>query len=301
MKPIMLSGLLLGGLLLGVTTSVAWAEAVKLPSMHHVVGVVVSSDMSLPDDFTLGEGGELICDTCHGIADIEDLPPDEVDTEAADFLHAGPYRELTEFCYRCHDKQAIRRNNVHVMRDDSGELDTTGCTYCHRETPDPEAEYEIETMEFQLPKAKLCLGCHLKTPHLNAATHQSRPPDEIRETMREAQRRHGVRLPLVEEDKVGCITCHTPHQAGVIAATKPGGQQVEDRDIDAGIAWQRTHWSRTFAQDKAARLDELSVDAKTPLPEYLRVESEILLRLPARDGTLCHACHSFEPHAEDQS
>jgi hypothetical protein len=285
---------ILCSLLWGITGPAAWAETEKLPSMHHVVGVVVSSNMNPPSDFTLGAQGELICDTCHGIAGIEELSPDEVDTLAADFLHAGPYRDLTQFCYNCHDKQAVQRYNVHVMLDESGELDTTGCTYCHQQAPDPEAEYRLDELRFRLPKAKLCLGCHLKTPHLNALTHQSAPSDEIRETMRDAQRRHGVRLPLVEEDKVGCITCHTPHQAGVIEATKPGGQQVEDRPVQKGIAWRRTHWSRTFAQDKAQRLADRFPDTQLTLPEYLRAESEILLRLPARDGTLCQACHRFE-------
>jgi hypothetical protein len=30
------------------------------------------------------------------------------------------------------------------------------------------------------------------------------------------------------------------------------------------------------------------------MPEYLRVEKEILLRLSAKDGTLCLSCHEFE-------
>ncbi len=274
--------------------SVAQADTDKLPPMHHVVGVPVSPDMKLPQTFPLGERRELICDTCHGVEDIEHLPEDEVDTRMPDFLHDGPYRALTEFCYRCHEKAEAQRNNVHVMFNAAGELDTQGCRYCHQETPDPRKPYERERMRFQLPRQKLCYGCHLKTPHLNALTHQSAPDEAMRETMRASERRLGVRLPLVEEDKVGCITCHTPHQSGVIDETHPGGRQVEDRAVKEGIAWRRTHWSRVFAEDKAERLAELQADSELPLPEYQRAEQEILLRLSARDGTLCQACHRFE-------
>jgi len=30
------------------------------------------------------------------------------------------------------------------------------------------------------------------------------------------------------------------------------------------------------------------------LPPYQRLKNEVLLRLPAKDGTLCLSCHEFE-------
>jgi hypothetical protein len=51
-----------------------------------------------------------------------------------------------------------------------------------------------------------------------------------------------------------------------------------------------------FVNDKAQRLAKLKdrQQGSSDVPEYLRVEKEILLRLPAKDGTLCLACHEFE-------
>jgi hypothetical protein len=151
-------------------------------------------------------------------------------------------------------------------------------------------------MAFRLPKEKLCYGCHLKTPHLNALTHQTEPAEEIRQVMHQAEKEHEVKLPLDDEGKIACITCHSPHQSGVIDPGKAAGRVVEDQPVEDGVVYSRSAWSRVFAKDKTQRLHELKVrqQMQAELPEYLRVEKEILLRLSAKDGTLCLSCHEFE-------
>jgi hypothetical protein len=66
--------------------------------------------------------------------------------------------------------------------------------------------------------------------------------------------------------------------------------------VAEGIAYARTAWSVVFAKDKAQRLQEIEGNdlLEGRMPEYLRVEKELLLRLRAKDGTLCLSCHEFE-------
>lgn len=271
-------------------------EAYRLPPLHHPVEITAPASMSIPQELPLGKQGELVCGTCHGIEDLKRIPLDEVDADAPDFLNLGPYQDLTDFCYHCHEEKGHQRYNLHLMLDEQGEIDDRGCIYCHMDTPDPSEEEHADEMRFRLPKEKLCYGCHLKTPHLNALNHQTEPAEEIRQVMRQAEKKHEVKLPLDDEGMITCITCHSPHQSGVIDPAKAAGRVVEEHPVEDGIVYSRTAWSRVFARDKLKRLQDMEVRGQTnlALPEYLRVEKEILLRLSAKDGTLCLCCHEFE-------
>ncbi|MET0081353.1 MAG: hypothetical protein ABW119_23105 [Candidatus Thiodiazotropha lotti] len=274
-----------------------FAEAgYQLPPLHHPVEIQLPAAMEIPEDFSLGEHGELICDTCHGIEKLEDIPLDQVDPDVESFLRYGPYKDLTDFCYHCHEEQGEQRYNLHVMLDSTGEVDDSGCTYCHTEIPDPRDDTPIEQMEFRLPKAKLCYGCHLKTPHLNTLTHLQKPDEAMIKRIALAEAELKVRLPLDDEGRVTCITCHTAHQSGVIDPQSAGGKSVEENLIDDGILYKQTAWSRLFANDKAERISALKDEHQNQFvrPKYQRVEKEILIRLSAKDGSLCLSCHEFE-------
>jgi hypothetical protein len=260
------------------------------------VEIAIPETMLIADGLPLGAKGEIVCDTCHGIEDLKEIPLDEVDIDDPAFLNLGPYPVLTDFCYQCHEETGHERYNLHLMLNEKGEVDERGCVYCHRETPDPSLADQADELEFRLPKAKLCYGCHLKTPHLNTLTHQVEADEKMREVMRRAEEEHEIRLPLDEAGKVTCITCHSPHQAGLIDPDRPAGKVVEDGPIEDGIVYRKTAWSQVFARDKATRLRELqSMQEKEPIElAYQRVESEILLRQSAKDGKLCLSCHEFE-------
>ncbi len=268
----------------------------ELPPLHHPIEIQLPGEMEIPEGFPLGEHGELICDSCHGVDNLKDRPLEGVDPDEENFLHYGPYEDLTDFCYLCHEEQGHQRYNLHLMVDPAGELDDSGCTYCHAEIPDPSVEVPVERMKFHLPKAKLCYGCHLKTPHLNSLTHLQEPDEDMRQRIKLAEKEKRVRLPLDDDGRVTCITCHTPHQSGVIDPARAGGKSVEENPVDDGVMYRRTAWSRLFTDDKAGRLMALKTERrKLPgEPVYQRVEKEILIRLPAKDGTLCLSCHEFE-------
>jgi hypothetical protein len=270
----------------------------KLPELHHAVGISLPFDWADPKDLPLGKDRGLECRTCHGLKDMEKRRYDRVDTNAPDFLRGGPYPRLEEFCFRCHGREEFARPNVHAMLDDRGQLKEDHCTYCHeavqkdRDRPLKPAEYRL-----RLPPEKLCYGCHYKTPHFNAMEHQlAKPKESMRRHMRESERSHGIVLPLSAEGKLMCPTCHTPHQYGVIdPARNPAGTQASRHNPEDRIAYVEHPWAKVIATDKQDRLAELGRrTGETFNLEYRRIDREVLLRLPAKDGTLCLACHEFE-------
>ncbi len=271
-------------------------EKPELPPFHHVVGVEPSENRKIDENLELGEKGELVCSTCHGLEDIDETPIEDVDTEADNFLHDGPYKPLTDFCYRCHDEKANTRENIHILLDDKGEIIKKKCEYCHEEVPDRKKDLKIDQLKLRIPMDTICYGCHLKDPHFNAVEHQVKPESEdMVEHLKKMREKQNIFIPLSEKGKVMCVSCHTPHQNGVIDVNKPAGKQVDNDDLKKGITYKDHPWSAVFAADKAERLDELNKKLKTDYKvSYQRIEKEALLRLPAKNGELCMSCHDFE-------
>jgi hypothetical protein len=56
------------------------------------------------------------------------------------------------------------------------------------------------------------------------------------------------------------------------------------------VEYTEHSWSAVMKEDKRERLEKIAMS----LPMYKRIEKEVLLRLPAKDGTLCLSCHEFE-------
>jgi len=238
-----------------------------LPPLHHLVGVQASDAIHIPDTFKLGDKQELICATCHGLKDIDKTPVDEVDTESTDFLVGGGYRKITGFCYRCHEEKNTQRDNIHLMLDEHGEIKKKQCEYCHEEVPDREKVKSLKDAKLRLPLTTICLGCHLKDPHFNA----------------------------VEQNEVVCVSCHSPHQYGVIDPNKPAGKQVKTEDLDAGVDYKPHLWNTVVTADKADRLAEFNQHHNMNVAfSYQRIVQETLIRLPAKDGQLCLVCHDFK-------
>jgi len=262
--------------------------AAELPPLHHPVGISPPQEMQLPNDFGLDKDGLLQCATCHGIKNIEDMPFDKVDVKAKHFFNGGPYQKLTDFCHRCH--KSAQRLNIHKMYN-VGKIDKKNCDYCHLEIPEP--DNPPEKLEFRLPKNKLCWGCHLKTPHLNALTHNRKVSDEMLRIIEAAEKEHKVILPLDAENRVICITCHTAHEAGVLASYSASGKQVIGGDVTKGVIYRPHVWDKVYQADKKERISELNLK-NNPQLAYQQLEQEVLLRLSAKTGTLCRACHRFK-------
>jgi hypothetical protein len=278
-----------------LTYGVVLAEEIEMPPMHHLVEVKPSDQVTVPDEFKLDDKGQLSCKTCHGLKDIEKTALDKVDRNADNFFNGGPYSRLIDFCHRCHDKKAYARPNIHQLLDDKGKHDEKACEYCHLEAPDPKKPTDQQEIKLRLPVGILCYGCHLKTPHLNALNHQVKPEEEMVKQIKTSEEELAVILPLDKEGRVTCVTCHSPHQAGLIDKTKPAGKQVEDTTLKEGVSYQPHPWSTVFAEDKKGRLKALTEqNGRSFNLAYQRIKTEVLLRLPAKDGALCLACHQFK-------
>jgi len=279
-----------------MVTPVFADDAPGLPPLHHLVGVKASDAIHIPDTFKLGDEKELICATCHGLKDIDKTPVDEVDTESTDFLVGGGYRKITGFCYRCHEEKNTQRDNIHLMLDENGEIKKKQCEFCHEEVPDREKVKSLKETKLRLPLTTICLGCHLKDPHFNAVEHQVKPAkEEMLKRIEKNSKQQGIIVPLSEENEVVCVSCHSPHQYGVIDPNKPAGKQVKTADLEAGVDYKPHPWNAVVTVDKADRLAEFNQQHDMSVAfSYQRIVQETLIRLPAKDGQLCLVCHDFK-------
>ncbi|NOR52304.1 MAG: hypothetical protein GQ470_06750 [Gammaproteobacteria bacterium] len=297
-------------------------EELKLPPMHHAVKMVVPQGMKIDPQVRLNEQDEIDCISCHGIEDIAEIPLEEIDSKSDDFFVDGPYPTMGALCARCHNSNESERTNIHILLDKDGKLIEDRCTFCHMEVPDTQAEVVAgesrentgestrENAALRLPAQKLCFGCHLKTPHINADNHlveisnesSNAMPGEMVDHLKQESEKSGYRLPL-SEGYITCITCHTSHQRGVIKPKLNEQEQVEDRSLEDGVGYADHPWGKVVAADRRVRIDELVTQSSEPplspklLKEqlqYRRLTHEVLLRAPAKDGTLCLLCHSFE-------
>ncbi|HHL40680.1 MAG TPA: hypothetical protein ENJ37_09260 [Deltaproteobacteria bacterium] len=266
-------------------------------SLHmHPTGVRVPQWMEVPDELPLGGGRRLVCGSCHGIERIEEMSVEEVEKNAPTFLLGGPYERLSDFCFKCHERKDYRRNNIHRMLDRSGRPVKQTCLYCHEEALDPRRFERGGDLRLRLPIEDLCTGCHLKTPHLNAWNHLVKPSEEMAGRMRRSEKEKKLLLPLDGEGRIACVTCHNPHEPGVLDRESPAAAQAAEVDVAKGIVYAVSPWSAVVRADKEERVARLAEESGLSgylLPPYRKVEKEVLLRLRARDGSLCLACHDF--------
>ena len=267
----------------------------EMPAMHHLFEVEPSEDISIPDTFPLNKNKQIDCQTCHGIKDMKEQDFEKIDKQDEKFFREGPYQKLTDFCYRCHDTKQYQRDNIHKMLDDDGKIIKKTCLYCHEETLDPEEDIKADELKLRLPPQNICYGCHLYTPHFNALSHQQKPDKDMKKRIKKYEQEHKIILPLSNDEKVMCITCHSSHQIDVIDQEKPAGKQVDNHDLDKGITYSKHDWNKVFINDKKDRLNKLKQETDENYAlNYQRIEKEILLRLPAKNGKLCLACHEFK-------
>lgn len=293
-----LAFVLLFGLMIN---SSAWAadmektQQSKTPPLHHLVDITVPDSMQVDDQLPLKADRKLKCAVCHGIEDIDEQDFDKIDKKDPDFLHGGPYPDLNQFCFYCHDIEKQRRPNIHDMVDAQGKVNEDACRHCHEEVLERDQQYELSELKLRVPMDTLCYGCHLKSPHFNALEHQVEPSEHVEKQHKRFLQEHPeVILPLTEDNRVTCVTCHTPHPPGVLDSSLPAAHQVKTAKVDDAPQYRDSLWAETITEDKASRLADLSTRYGRPITfVYQQIHGEALLRLPAKDGTLCRACHTF--------
>ncbi|MDP3297589.1 MAG: hypothetical protein Q8N09_08370 [Thermodesulfovibrionia bacterium] len=101
---------------------------------------------------------------------------------------------------------------------------TSLCFKCHAKDEKTAIPKEIKLIEnFTI----LCEGCHGKgysPTHPANANHLLKPSAKILAWMKEAEKLFDIIFPLDYEDKVTCITCHNPHEKGIIPVGMIGAE-----------------------------------------------------------------------------
>ncbi len=263
---------------------------------HHVIAIKPSQDISMPKAWPL-KAEKLDCISCHSNKNIANIEAQLIDTNADDFLRDGPYPNLQSFCQNCHKNDNFQANNIHQMLDRNGEIKEQNCLYCHDKLPeqddDKRNKLPIDDLaKLRIAKETICFGCHLKTPHLNALEHQVTADEEMLKHIKNTERNKKIAIPLSDKNQVICISCHSPHQRGVLAIDSPLGKQVNNNDLTRGVHYQAHSWNKVVQRDKRDRLNKLAPELAQNF-EYKQIKHEVLLRLPAKNGELCLACHTF--------
>lgn len=196
------------------------------PGYCHPLEINQDTDrkLTMPAGFPLRDG-KFTCETCH------DMYRQCVKRRFDRFtLRGAPYPRRTDFCYRCHTPERYQPLNAHHQIQDNGMLDDKMCLYCHSEEPD-EKTATYKDVTFIGDTRDLCHRCHpVEGNHPGNFNHMAAAPSaKSMKHMAVLEKRFGIILPLARDGKMTCITCHNPHQKGVIAADKPSARGADSK------------------------------------------------------------------------
>jgi hypothetical protein len=193
----------------------------------HPTNKAPTENVSIPSAMPL-KNGKLTCETCHDSSLQEGGEKgSSVGRTNPKFLRDG-FVTRNEFCFRCHIQEQYGKLNAHNQMDESGSINNQRCLFCHSSLPDLEVagtgteEFDIDSLD------EYCTVCHASPRYLSdhpVGEHLVEPSRDVYEAIETSTERIGVELPMFN-DKITCVTCHNPHQQGVIrihtAATGAG-------------------------------------------------------------------------------
>lgn len=208
--------------------------------LRHPTDVVLPEAMRsrMPASFPLSDG-KMTCVTCHSFKVL--CAPQKPEASS---LRGAPYPDRSAFCYQCHDAAKYERLNPHRQLDTAGKIVEEKCLFCHIKKPD-ETRATFASIKLVGGLEMLCRGCHdVSDLHPAGKRHMVRPTLEYQARMRRLENHYGIVLPLDEKGRLTCITCHNPHEEGVIPKSQAGapgaGQALRQRLPKALCA--ECHW-----------------------------------------------------------
>ncbi len=194
-------------------------------SYLHPVNLSLSKEKTkkIPKVFPL-ENDKMTCLTCHNI--YLQCQKSLIDQNS---LRGAPYQKRTDFCYKCHDAEKYKRLDPHEQLDQNGEVILEKCLYCHNEKPDEKNE-TYKDVKLIGDLAVLCQRCHaIGEKHSGDVNHLRKPSEKALKRMEKMRKRNQIILPLDEEGKLTCITCHNPHEKGVLPSDRPSAKGADTK------------------------------------------------------------------------
>ena len=184
---------------------------------------------------------QLSCATCHAIRTACDIEANRLANPKMLREHGDEGAEHAPFCQRCHQEQAYRKLNPHLMLTGQGEIVDDACLFCHTKRLDRNLKERTGKPLLRSSQTELCHDCHLQHKDPMNQGHMGLPlkPDRM-VTMRAKEilglsanpsrqylaQLKAARDPLTllvpdKDNRITCSTCHNPHQSGVFPADSP--------------------------------------------------------------------------------
>lgn len=186
----------------------------------HPVNIAPSPEImaNIPAELPL-QKGKITCLTCHDI--YWQCQKRRVDKNS---LRGKRSPSKSDFCYNCHNKADYAKLDVHKQIDSNKRIVVETCLYCHTEKPD-ETLARYEDVKFIGDLGMLCQRCHvIRGNHSGNFNHMVKPRPTTLARMQAMEKEYDIILPLDESGKLTCITCHNPHDKGVIRADSPAAR-----------------------------------------------------------------------------
>ena len=226
----------------------------------HAAGEVHPVDMkpsaimakTIPYDIPL-EDGKLTCLSCHDVSeDCKDGRQPAVPN--SNLLRGARVSHPVEFCFRCHVKEKYRAFNAHDQLD-AGKPKTDTCIWCHDEVPDvgsgPKDDASYALLSKSGKSAGVCSNCHtVENDHPTGNSHMYATPAtemmlymsayEMQPRMKmpfkqlleyvRATNRAPRSIPLDENGRITCYSCHNPHEKGLLPGLNPRSVGAEPKN-----------------------------------------------------------------------
>lgn len=192
--------------------------------------------------------GKVTCLTCH-LADCRIENKKEAKKTNKIFLRGGPYQHRSDICFECHERDAYAKYNVHDQIDSRGIVREGVCLYCHRIQPDRKVKTQKQdSTNLVASMTDLCVRCHRDKFHPGQKDHIKPVSADMQKRKSVYEIEQNVFFPMDGRENITCVTCHNPHEKGIIpwgagakGADEPDKLRLAKKD---GLLCQVCHTAR---------------------------------------------------------